>query len=212
MLDSFIRPDAPNPQFKTDDELRYIIDNREKYLPESVEIAVAELQHRSVEFSDEEITVINEDMQARRQLANVREMSRGIFAGSTKNIYVEDPDAYVLYTRQVIRVFAILCSTLFASILMAVNIGKTKNTVGVISVVGFGLFFTTAQIFIASATKMGTPFTFICGIAGAYCLDYFFWSKYIGYNALFKPSTYWIPAIVAVLLVVLLVTATYYAN
>lgn len=212
MLESYIRPDVPNPGFKTNDELRYIIDHREKYLPESVAIAVTELQNRDVEFSDEELNAIERYMDERAKLAAVRDMNRGIFAGSSSSNFVEDPDAYVLYSRQVIRAFAILCSTLFASILMAINIGKTRNAKGVVSVLVFGLFFTTAQIFIASAVKMGTPFTFLCGIIGAYCLDYFFWNKYIGYNALFKPRTYWIPVIVAVSLVALLVISTYYAN
>jgi hypothetical protein len=210
MLESYIRPDAPNPAFKTDDQLHYIIDNREKYLPESVEIALAELQHRGVEFSEEEITVINEDMQARRQLALTRDI--GLFNSAYQNNLVDDPDAYIFYTRRVIRVFSILFGALFGSIMMAINIGKTKNAVGVASVVIFGLFFTTAQIVIGNSAKVGTSFTVLCSLIGAYCLDYFFWNRYIGNTALYKAKPYWIPLIIALVLVVLIMAAMIYGN
>lgn len=69
MLTSFRRPDATSLNYKTDAELRYIIDNRENYLPESVLGAMTELKNRGTQFSDEEMRVVEEDMQARMDIA-----------------------------------------------------------------------------------------------------------------------------------------------
>lgn len=203
MLDSYIRPDAPNPDFKTDEELHYIIDNREKYLPESVEAALSILQHRGIEFSEEELRVISEDMAERRRLALLNTCGWA----RDRNNYIDDPDAYTFYSRQTIRVFAILFSTFFGSVMMAINIGKTRNTTGVVSVVVFGLFFTTAQIIILNAIKTGSSLGIIFSIAGASCLDYFFWGKYIGNAALYRRRTYWVPAIIGIVITGLVITA-----
>ncbi len=54
---------------KSGAELQNSIDNREKFLPETVEAAVKELQSRGVIFDDDELRVIAEDMQARREMA-----------------------------------------------------------------------------------------------------------------------------------------------
>lgn len=66
---------------RTDDELMERIDNRQKYMPETVEASLAELQHRGKEFSDEEIRYIKEDMQARRRNAALINGALGIFNG-----------------------------------------------------------------------------------------------------------------------------------
>src|SRR5437879_2079490 len=106
MLTSFLQPNAPDAAIKSDTELRYCIDNREKYLPESVLTAVAELQGRGVEFSEEEIRVIEEDMQARTEIAASSKIGYGsLFNDGYKNCLIEDPDAYSFYSKRVIKAF-----------------------------------------------------------------------------------------------------------
>jgi hypothetical protein len=196
MLSSFIRPGVPPLSFKSNDELEFIIDNREKYLPESVEGAVDELQSRGKAFSDEELQVISEDMQARRQLAESASVSGGLFSNPGKNNFVDDPDAYVFYSRRVIRVFTILFSAFFGSIMMAINIGKTKNTTGVILVLLFGVVFTTMQIVILQSVHINSSLTIIFCLLAAFCLDSFFWARYLGKSTLYKPRTFWTPLII----------------
>lgn len=212
MLTSFIRPDAPNPDFRTDEEFHYIIDNREKYLPESVERAVAELQKRGTVFSEEEIRVINEDMQARRELAAANNVNQGLFSNTYKNNIIDDPDAYSFYSRQVIRVFTILCSTLFGSVMMAINIGKTKNTGGVILVLLFGLIFTTLQIVIINSAHTSGSYAYFFGFVGAIGLDYLFWNRYIGNEALYRARPFWIPLIIALVLLALFIFSLFYGD
>jgi len=210
MLNSFLRPDASQPASKPDQELHDIINSREKYLPESVEGAVAELQNRGVEFSDEELTVINEDMQARRELSVTRDIGWNFFDSSYQNNIVEDPDAYIFYSRRVIKVFAILLGAFFGSIMLAINIGKTKNTTGVFLVVLFGIFFTSAQVFISESAHLGSSFTIMSSLIGAYCLDYFFWNRYIGGATLYKAKPYWIPLTIGLVIVALLLCSIFF--
>src|SRR3569623_1843876 len=138
MLTSFRRPDATPLNYRTDTELHVIIDNRENYLPESVLGAMAELKHRGTEFSDEEVRVVEEDMQARIEIADSATQSYAFFTDSGNDLQVEDPDAYSFYSRRVIRALSFF-SLLFGAILMAMNIGKTKNSMGVISALLLGL-------------------------------------------------------------------------
>src|ERR1700757_2761716 len=119
MLTSFRRPDATPLNYKTDTELRYIIDNRENYLPESVLGAMAELKHRGKEFSDEEVRVVEEDMQARMDIAVSAAQSSSFFADSGRDLQVKDPDGYQFYSRRVIKAFTFFFSPVFGAILMA---------------------------------------------------------------------------------------------
>jgi hypothetical protein len=155
---------------KSDDELHSCIDNREKYLPESVEAAVAELQSRGVEFSEEELRVITEDMQARRELAETPSVGFGAFNSRDKNNLVEDPEAPALYSRSAIYVFSVLFSVLFGSVMLAINISKTPNKNKAILVVLFGLGYTIA-ILIGQNFNLSSSFSIITGIAGAYLFN-----------------------------------------
>src|SRR6185437_6171353 len=95
---------------KSDEELYNYIDNREKYLPESVEAAVAELQNRGVEFSDEELNIIAEDMKARRATLSALGNSSGFFFDPERVKQVEDEDAPAFFTKRAIYGFSVFFS------------------------------------------------------------------------------------------------------
>jgi len=211
MLISFLRPDAPPVASKTDEELRYCIDNRENYLPESVLNAVAELQRRGTEFSEEEIRVIEEDMQARTELATITS-PLGVINDNYENCLVDDPDANEFYSRRVIKAFTFFSSPLFGAILMAMNISKTKNFVGVLSVLAFGLGITVAEVVLIFRLNPPVLAVLLLGFVNAYLIDNLFWDKYIGNSTLYKPRKYWPPLVVAVLLIILRLVLTYYAK
>lgn len=182
---------------KSDDELHNCIDNREKYLPESVEAAVAELQSRGVEFSEEELRVITEDMQARRDLAETPSVGFGAFNSRDKNNLVEDPEAPALYSRSAIYVFSVLFSVLFGSVMLAINISKTPNRNKAIWVVLYGLGYTIATILIGLNFNLNSSFSIVLGIAGAYLMEALFWNRYIGNSTLYRKRPIWIPLIIA---------------
>jgi hypothetical protein len=208
MLTSFLRPDAPPPSSYTDEELREHIDNRENYLPETVLNAVAELQRRGHEFSDEELQVINEDMAARMDIA-ASTSPLGILNDSYKNALVEDPNAYAFYSRRVIKVFTFFFGAVFGAILMAINIAKTKDTIGVLLVLVFGFGVTVVEIGLASSANLGAAANIFFAIVNASMIDALFWNKYIGNTALYKARQYWIPLVVGLLLAGFVVWSMY---
>jgi len=194
---------------KSDEELHSCIDNREKYLPETVEAAVAELQKRGEEFTEEELRIIAEDMQARREMAESGTGIFGVFNTNWNNNQVEDPDAPLLFSKRAIFAFAVLCSVFFGSIMLAVNISKTKNKDKIFWVVLYGLGFTFAQQIISLNYKLDPIVMLVLSIAGAYMMDNLFWSKYIGNSTLYRARPIWIPLIIGLILVALLLFTVY---
>ena len=192
---------------RSDQELRQIIDNREKYLPESVEAAVEELQSRGTEFSGDELRVINEDMQARRDLARNDVESFNLFRYGTVNNHIEDPDAPELYTKRVIYGFSIFFSALFGSIMLAINVYKTKGAGQAAIVVLFGLGYTIAAIIIGNSIHSNSysSISIVVGIVGGFLLNALFWNRFIGNETLYRPKPIWIPLIIGLVLAVIIV-------
>lgn len=196
MLDSFRRPDARPLNFKTDYELHHIIDNREKYLPESVLGAMSELKNRGTVFSDEEVRVVEEDMQARKEIANTTSTFGGLFSDNYKNGLVEDPEAYDFYSKRAIKAFTFFFGAFFGSVMMAMNIAKTQNQRGVLLVLLFGIGLTVIEGIIGLNYSGGSALTFIFAFINMSMMDGLFWNKYIGKNAMYRPRKYWIPLII----------------
>jgi hypothetical protein len=188
---------------KSDEELHKCIDNREKYLPESVEAAVIELQNRGVDFSDEELKVIAEDMQARRDIAESGTESFGLFNRKDKNYHVEDPDAPAYYSKFAIVLFSVLFSVLFGSIMLAVNVSKTQNITKAILVILYGLGFTAIIIILAQNLNISNTYlSVIAGMIGAYSMEILFWKRYLGNATLYRVKPIWIPLIIGLAIVI----------
>jgi hypothetical protein len=195
---------------KSDDELQERIDNRQNYLPETVEMSLAELQRRGHEFTDEELKVIHDDVKAHRANAAAVDGRLGFFNNNNNNVIISDPDAPSLYSRRALYTFTVLCGALFGSVLLAINIGQTQKKIGAVWVILFGLAFTALQIyFVNTFAKQGSGGSgaIIGGIISAYILDYFFWKKFIGYSTFYRAKPIWIPLIIAIVIVALLVVA-----
>jgi len=192
---------------KSNEELQNYIDNREKYLPESVEAAVAELQHRGVEFSDEELTVIAEDMRARRAATSVQTSFNGFFSDPEKVKQVEDEDAPAFFTKRAIYGFSVFFSLLFGAIMLAINVGKTENRRGIAWIVLYGLGFTVAAGILAQYYHLNSGFGFMLNILGTFPLNNFFWNKYIGYDRLYRVRPIWTALVIGLVISAILVYA-----
>jgi len=70
---------------RSNEELIERIDNRQKFLPETIEASVAELQFRNHAFSDEELKIIGEDIQAQRANAVMVTSNPSLFNTDYKN-------------------------------------------------------------------------------------------------------------------------------
>jgi len=187
---------------KSDDELHKCIDNREKYLPETVEAAVKELQSRGIVFSEEELKVITEDMEARRDSLKSGSNSSGMFGRNDKNYQVEDPEAPSLYSKRAILAFSVFFSVLFGSVMLAINVGKTQSAIKASLVVLYGLVFTIILVLIAQSFNSNTGFAFIFGYLGAFSMEYLFWRPYIGNTTQYRAKPIWIPLIIGLVILI----------
>jgi hypothetical protein len=202
-----------NNSIRTDDELLDRIDNRQKYMPETTEAAIAELAKRGHNFSDEELQVYKDDIQAQRNNAALVSSRIGAFNREYKNVIVDDPDAPLMYTRLAINLFTIFMGAFFGSIMIAINISKTENKNKAIFAVLFGVGFSVLQILII--TKIPNPstsYSIVFGFIAASCLDYFFWRNYIGYSAFYRGRPIWVPLIIAVAIAGFVIWGVIYAG
>ncbi|SDT69656.1 hypothetical protein SAMN05216490_5047 [Mucilaginibacter mallensis] len=200
---------------RTNEELLERIDNRQKYMPETVDASVAELQFRGHVFSDDELRVIDEDIQAHRNNAAQVDGRLGFFNNNTNNVIVNDPDAPTMYSRRALYTFTVLCGALFGSILMAMNISKTEKKGNAFWVVLFGIGFTVLQYYIMSNLAKqgsGSSSAIIGGIVAAYILDFIFWKRFIGYATFYRARQIWVPLVIAVVIGALLVLAIIYGG
>jgi len=194
----------------TTEELTERIDNRKNYLPETVEAAVAELKHRKHAFSDDELSTIDDDIDLQRKNAAMVDGRLGFFNSTAKNVIVKDREAPSLYSRQALYVFTVLCGALFGSIMLAVNVGKTKKPRNAVWVILFGIAFTALQVFVISTYARpgsGSSGAIIGGIIAAYTLDFLFWKPFIGYSTFYRARPIWVPLIIALVIVGLLIAA-----
>jgi len=196
---------------RSNEELIERIDNRQKFLPETVEASVAELQFRNHGFSDDELKIINEDIQAHRANAAMVTSNPSLFNTDYKNTIVEDPDAPLMYSRRVIYMFAFLFGAMFGSIMMAMNISKTEKKNEAYLAVIFGIGFTALQIYFMSRlnSNSGSSYGYLGGLISAYCLNYIFWKNFIGYSAFYRARTFWVPSIIAIVFSILVITAIF---
>jgi hypothetical protein len=199
---------------ESDEELMVYIDDRQKYLPETVEAGVVELQHRGHQFSDEELKVISEDMQARRNNAAAIDSKLSLFNNDYKNAIVEDPAAPLLYSRRVLYLFTFLFGAMFGSIMMAINLSKTEKKIGVFWVLLFGIAFTALQIWAVGLANQGSggSVNIVGGIIAAYTIDLIFWKQFIGYATFYRARTFWVPLIIALILSGLIIFSIFYGG
>jgi hypothetical protein len=191
-------------------ELLERIENRQKYMPESIEAAIAELQYRKYEFSDEELKIIDEDIKAARANAALITTKLGFFNKEYKYVIVSDPDAPLLYSRTAVYGFAFFLGALFGSIMMAINLNKLGKTKEALFAILFGVGFSALQYYVASHANPGSggSVQVVGGVISAYCLDLFFWRNYIGYSTFYRKRKIWVPLIIGVALLALIVAAT----
>src|ERR1700754_62484 len=103
------------------EELSNRVATREKYLPETTEASIAELQQRGHVFSDEELDVIHQDLKAQRGNAELSGKSSGAFSQSYPYVVVEDIAAPQLYSRKAVYLFTFFFGALFGSVMLAIN-------------------------------------------------------------------------------------------
>ena len=186
----------------TDEQLNNYIENRYKYIPEIVHAAIQELQKRGKIFSDDELKLIYADIEIKPGDEKAQDQA--------EPVAINYADAPEYYTTRLIRVFSVLFSVLFGSIMMAMNLSRTAGKKGVVEVIIFGVIYTTTLIIIGSYLPNNRGgLGIILNLAGGYMLEYFFWNKYIGADTIHKKRSFVIPLIIGLVITVVLIAIFY---
>ena len=112
----------------SDYEINGYIENRKNYTKEAVESAILELNNRGRKFSDEETSEILKQFNEKK-IETTQHDEANLFdsSGGWKKNVVTDKDAPEFYSEKAIYLFSIIFSIIFGSVLMAINLRKTKS-------------------------------------------------------------------------------------
>lgn len=194
---------------KSDESLIDIINDRARYLPEAIEAAVAERQKRGYVFSEEELAAINEDI-TKKQTELIAEAEHGSWGNgdNTTNHNTE----LVIYSDTAIYAFAILFSTLFGAVMLAINFKKKGNKKGIISVLLFGAVFSFFVAWMQAVVLIRPGISILLNAMGVLVLKYLFWDKYIGKDTSYKAKPVWWPLLIALSILGLALLGNHYQH
>ena len=117
-----------------------------------------------------------------------------------------DPAAPSLFSEQVIWFFSFLFGTIAGAALLAVNISRAKEKVGIIWVLLFGFIYFIGSVLgykaiIAYFVIQSVGPIFFFNTVGGVILNKFFWKKYIGAETKYRAKPFWIPLAICAFLV-----------
>jgi len=117
-----------------------------------------------------------------------------------------DPAAPSLFSEQVIWFFSFLFGTIAGAALLAVNISRAKEKVGIIWVLLFGFIYFIGSVLaykaiIAYSVIQSVGPLFFFNAVGGVILNKFFWKKYIGVETEYRAKPFWIPLAICAFLV-----------
>jgi hypothetical protein len=100
---------------------------------------------------------------------------------------VDDYNAPRLYSRFSIRFFAILFSTFFGGILMAINFSRLGKKREIIYVLAFSILYSYGVFHATTLSPENTTtITLMLNLLGSLLLEEFFWKRYIGRHFKFR--------------------------
>lgn len=193
----------------SDKELQGYLSNTSKYIPEAIEAALAELQKRGRVFSEAELSALQTEIDARKEVAPVaNEVPLVINPLWKKTQSVDDPNAPVYYSERAIYMFSIFFNVLFGTILSAINFSKTEQKKGVFEVIAFGIGYTVLMLAVLLQFPGNSFLIIIFNVVGAMILQ-LFWNKYIGKDIPYHARPIWIPLVIGLILVVLMLLSIF---
>jgi hypothetical protein len=116
-----------------------------------------------------------------------------------------------IYSKQAIRVFSILFTTIFGGVLLMQNlkdIGKKKEANMILI---FSIVYTAISIYVVNIPeKPNSSLTFLCNIIGSAILSDYFFQKYFRSGENFVKKKIWKPLIISILITIPFVLALVY--
>jgi hypothetical protein len=182
---------------KSEEQLNEYLININRYTPEAVNAAIAELRSRGREFTDDELDAFNQAI----LLKEKKEAERISFTTNQwkKNI-VDDPDAPAYYSQQAIWGFSTFFTVIFGAVLMSYNLKGNRQAQYII--LGFGVLYTVASIWILSMIPRSPGFTLAVNGIGGWLMTSFFWHKYLGKERKYRTKPIWKPLIISIVIMI----------
>lgn len=102
-----------------------------------------------------------------------------------------------LYSKNLILIFAILFSSIFAAALLVLNLrtlGKMKEAIYVLL---FGIAYIIATALIMQIFSLSPSMSIVANVIGAALLNEFFWNKFIGSDFAYKKKNWVKPTLIS---------------
>ncbi|MCL6524094.1 MAG: hypothetical protein K6T34_05470 [Thermoflavifilum sp.] len=204
--------------FLSDEELQAYIQHPEKYVPEAIEAAVAEMKKRGRVFTPEEEGQIRQLIQRRKEEYRKMMQMEPVLSPpvpelSSSRAVVDKPEGIpALYPESSLYIISLLFNPFFASILLAINCRRTGKREAVPVVLSFGFLYMILTLFVIGLLKLNIYVTLIFNVVGALLLHHWLWKKYLGQYATYQPKPIWGPLLVFLLITVPLLLIAYFHN
>ena len=191
---------------KSEEELDLYLVKIKKYTPEAIEAAVAELQKRGRQFSEQELENISLVTQQKRDAEKQEEESRT--ANTWKKNVVTDADAPVYYSHRAIWGFSVFFTVIFGAVLLSANLKGNRSARW--SVIGFGVLYTAAAVVVLNLVERNTGLTVFMNGLGAWLMTSFFWNKYIGKDVKYQAKSIRKPLVISSIITIPILLAIIY--
>ena len=189
--------------YKSDSELKEILNNQDKYTNKALQAVYWELEKRGLQ---EEVTIdeqlletinspVIEEKVVENQAENVDENSSPFDTFEKKK----------LYSKPAILGFSVFFSTIFGAVLLMYNMRVTQNYKARIQVFLFGLLY---MVLLYTVVFFITPnFLVTLGLnyLGYTIMSEYFWNKYIGKNYDYEKKQIGKPLLISICIVVFIV-------
>lgn len=183
------------------EDLHDYINNYQKYWPDAIEAAVAELKNRGEVFTLEEQAEIEKRIEIRRQAVKDFEMQQPAQPKYEEPLEVTTPQ---LYSQVAVIGFTLIFSVIAGGILMNANLKQLGNEVGRKTIILFTFAFVALEIFVMFLVSPALNLVF--NIVASAILGLVFWAKYIGNinyqsKSIVKPLLIWLCVIAVMWLI-----------
>ena len=188
---------------RSEQELDNYLINPNKFTPEAINAAIAELEQRGRVFLESDLepvrTVVKQKLENRAK-ADQEDVRENIAASDTIPEY---------YSNRAVYFFSIFFSVIFGAILLAINLWDNKTARW--NVIGFGILYTAAAVSVMSQFEITSVWSVVINAIGGSILTSFFWNKYIGKAAEYKRKSVWKPILISVLISIPFAAAMIYS-
>ncbi|WP_445712292.1 hypothetical protein [Flavobacterium sp.] len=196
-------------QNKTDSELEYILENKEKYNEQAIFASIQILKDRNGKTG--ELESVESEIEVAKE-SKVVAQGKAVEEDKKKGNITDDPNAPELHSKGVIMVFSGLFSTIFGAVLLMFNMKQTDNPKGRIQVLAFGILYTVATLLVVNLLNIKGNIALIFNIGGGGILTEYFWNQFIGKELKHRKRSWIKPAIISVLITIPLVLAAIYGQ